>query len=476
MPTRNFVTLFLALLIGLICYQTAQRNRYATTIGSAMALVEQRALEPRERRELFYAAMDGMMQSLDEHSAFLDPERLPQLNEHLDQEFGGVGIVVERDPTTRELRVLTPLVGSPAQKAGVAAGDVILAIDDQSVDGMDVDATLKAIRGPRGSNVKLRLRDEVDAAEREVVLVRELIAVESALGDTRRDDGSWDFRLEEDRRIAYVRLTEFGEKTVAELDQVAASWKEPPSALILDLRDNTGGLLDAAVAVCDRFIDSGTIVTIKRRGGELDRPPYVATAGTVFPTTIPMAVLINGNTASAAEIVAACLQDHGRAVVVGERSFGKGTVQQIIRIDGGRSALKLTVSSYWRPSGLNIHRLRDGSSSEWGVMPNDGYLVPLTDAERRVVLLARRKRDYPATRLDATTLANMLDPMGRDESPAAEDAAPAGEDETPEGISSVPADTAPTLEGVELQGGQDPQLKRAIEAVREKMSPAVAGA
>lgn len=458
MPTRNLFTIIVALFIGFICYQTAQRQRYATTIASAMALVEERALEPRTRPELFTAAMNGMMGSLDEHSAFIDRTQLPEVEARLDQEFGGVGIVLERNPRTNELRVLTPMRNSPASEAGIRAGDVILSIDGKSVDGLAVPETVEQIRGELGTTVSIELRPDGSTEIRNIDLVRSLIPVESVLGDTRNPDGSWVFALESHPSVGYIRILEFGEKTVDEFDAAISQMPKPLTGLIIDMRGNSGGLLEAAVDLCDRFLESGDIVTIKRRDGELHRAPYVASPGVALDESLPIAILIDSNTASAAEIVAACFQDYDRATIVGERSFGKGTVQQIILIDGGRSALKLTVSSYWRPSGRNIHRPRDGESDEWGVVPNGGFDVALTDDERKLLFLYRRRRDYPSTLLDAATFAAMLDPMGGDPPP-----------ETLADPMPTPADGSDPLDDF-----QDRALQRAIEAIGAAPATAVA--
>ena len=449
MPHRNLVTIFLAAVVCIACYRTAQKNRYASTVGSAMSIIEEQALEPSTRRELFYAAMDGMMNSLDEHSAFIDPDRLPAFEEHLDQEFGGVGFIVETHPETKALTIVCPLMDTPAYRAGISAGDVITAIDGASTEGMDSADAVTRIKGPRGSEVVLTLRSPDNQEERDVELVRELISVESVVGDRRKPDGSWEYTLEDHSEIAYIRIKEFGEKTAIELERVASVLPQNIRGLIVDLRYNTGGLLDRAVEVCDLFLNEGSIVTIKSRGGELDREPYVAQAGTSFREDLPIAILVNASTASASEIVAACLQDHGRATVVGERSYGKGTVQQIIKIDGGRSALKLTVSSYWRPSGRNIHRLSDQTSDEWGVSPDEGYEVPLTDEQARRQFFWQRQREYPATVLSDEIVERLL----QREREATGTADPSNE---------------PTGD-VDTEGSPDPQLDKAIEAIL--MSP-----
>ena len=165
-------------------------------------------------------------------------------------------------------------------------------------------------------------------------------------------------------------------------------------SLIFDLRGNGGGLLTAAIEVCDFFVDEGAIVTIRGRHSTVRKEHQAIATTTIVDSSLPIALLINGDSASASEIVAACLQDHDRAVVVGQRSFGKGTVQHLIELEGGLSTLKLTTAGYWRPSGVNIHR-EEGASPEddWGVQPDEGYLVPLTDEEIDRIYKQRSERD-----------------------------------------------------------------------------------
>jgi carboxyl-terminal processing protease len=218
--------------------------------------------------------------------------------------------------------------------------------------------------------------------------------LDSVTGDLRKPEGGWSFRLQGFPNVGYLRIDNFGDKTGDELNAALATYdKEPVDALIIDLRDNPGGMLDAAVAACDAFIAGGTIVSTRGRDNDIRRV-YSAQPVIRFPIDVPIVVLANGNSASAAEIFAACLQDHGRATVVGERTYGKGTVQTVIRMEGGRSALKLTTASYWRPNGHNIHRFpEDGPEKEWGVMPDEGMTVPLTDEQRIARYRWRRRRD-----------------------------------------------------------------------------------
>jgi carboxyl-terminal processing protease len=225
-------------------------------------------------------------------------------------------------------------------------------------------------------------------------LVREVITVDSILGDRRGARGEWEFRLEADPRIAQVRVTTFGNKTADELDRVLTRLTgEGVEAVVLDLRDDGGGSLDAAVAICDTFLPAGKkIVEIRGRDDVLE--DRYSSSGSGKFTKLPLAVLVNGGSASASEIVAACLQDNHRAAVFGERSYGKGTVQKLIPIESGRALLKLTSAKYLRPNGKNIHRMRDATDEDdWGVTPDPGREVPQSDAEFRVYERYRSLRD-----------------------------------------------------------------------------------
>jgi carboxyl-terminal processing protease len=225
-------------------------------------------------------------------------------------------------------------------------------------------------------------------------LTRAIMDLPSIMGDRPLRAGGWDFRLEQNPHIGYIRVTSFGGKTPDELAAALNQLTEQNvEVLILDLRDNPGGLLDAAVETCDMFLPAGqAIVSIKGRGGEPLRE-YVST-GQGRWQDIPLAILVNHYSASASEIVAACLQDHRRAVIVGARTWGKGTVQHVLPIEGGESLLKLTAASYWRPSGQNIHRMKnDDEDDAWGVTPNAGMKVKLTDEQSKRLRESRAERD-----------------------------------------------------------------------------------
>jgi carboxyl-terminal processing protease len=391
MSLRNLTTLFLASIISLACYLRADRNRYSWTLGRAMNVVTSNYLEDVSYRQLYESAMRGMVEALDQYSDYIGPEQYTYFEEGLNQEFGGIGIMVEINPETNRLTVMTPLVDTPAFRAGLKAGDTILAIDGQDTEGMSLQRAVKLMRGRPGDQVRLSILHAGADEPEPVVIKRAIIPLESVLGDRRDPNGGWLFPLEDDPRILYIRLVNFGERSVEELTDAIRN--HDFEALILDLRDNAGGLLSSAVGTCDLFIDEGVVVSTRGREGQTFHA-YSARMPLLVPREVPMVVLINGYSASASEIVAACLQDYGRAIVVGERTWGKGTVQNVIPLEGGRAALKLTTASYWRPNGKNIHRLSDATEDDdWGVRPDEGFHVELTEEEADRIRRDRRRRD-----------------------------------------------------------------------------------
>ncbi len=394
MPMRNLTTILIVAVLSLACYAKATRNRYASMISLAMGVIEDHYIEPVERRALFENAMRGMVSELDEYSDYITPDHFQQFRQNIDQEFIGIGIVVEGPPDADELRVVSPVHGSPAYRAGVRAGDRILEIDRVTTITMVVNDAIRAMKGVPGSSVELLIRHVRDREPLRLTIKRELIRTRSVLGDTLHPDGSWDYRLADHPEIGYIRITTFGEYTAEELRGVLRFEGTPVRAAILDLRGNVGGLLDAAVATCDLFLDHGLIVSTRGRG-EVELSRYEASPRTrVFPKETPVVVLVDRYSASASEIVAACLCDQGRAVIAGQRTWGKGTVQNVIPFERGNSALKLTTASYWRPNGQNIHRGRHATEDEvWGVRPTPELEVTLTDEQYHQLYEQRRERD-----------------------------------------------------------------------------------
>lgn len=445
MLTRNFVILMLTAAVSLACYQKAQWNRHAATISEAMTLVERNFVEPVDQRKLYEEAMRGMAESLDDHSAYIPPGDYEEFQRSLDQRFAGIGVRVERVTPAKELVIRGLIANSPAAKAGLRAGDLITAIDGQMLDDSPLREIVKRIHGPIGTQVTLSLRRAGVDAPFDIAVVRDEIQTDSVLGDARRADGTWDFFLADCPRIALLRVTTFGERTADELRSALNATNdqgERAEAVIIDLRDNSGGLLTAAIQAADMLLDQGLIVSTRGRFGAETRR-YMARPDLVLPRNIPLAVLVNHNSASASEILAACLQDHGRATVIGERSFGKGTVQNIIPLEGGRSALKLTTASYWRPSNKNIHRRQDAKDAEdWGVSPSPEDLVAIDAKQWERIVRYRLFRDYHLDERQGEATAGDSGPV---ENP--NDSAANTEDDA-----SRSPDRA-----------DDPQLKRAIE-------------
>ena len=253
-------------------------------------------------------------------------------------------------------------------------------------------------------------------AKEKVALTREKIHVDTVLGDRRKADGTWEYMLDPRERIGYVRLMAFSRDTAAELQRVLTQLQsEKLRGLILDLRSDPGGLLSAAIEVSDLFVSEGRIVSTKGRSSP-ERTWDARKEGTF--EGFPIVVLVNRYSASASEIVAACLQDHQRAVVMGERTWGKGSVQNVIELEDGRSAMKLTTASYRRPNGKNIHRFPDAKESdEWGVTPDKGFEIKLNNSEMHALMQDRRARDIlqsPAAKEAAST---KTEPPAKDQAP-----------------------------------------------------------
>lgn len=354
--------------------------------------IERNYVKDVDRRKLVEAALRGMMDELDPYSNYISPDDLSKFNVQVEQEFSGIGIQVTIDPHSRRLTVTSPLPGTPAYKAGVRAGDTIMEINGKTTEKMTVDDAVKVLKGKEGEEVTIGVMHPGSSHVDQLKMPRAKIHVATVQGDSYQSNGNWNFMLDPEHKIAYIRLTAFSRNTGRELRNTLSQLKsQGMQGLILDLRFNPGGLLNTAVEVADLFLEEGKIVSTKGRNTE-ERVQYAKKSGTF--SGFPMAVLVNRYSASASEIVSAALQDHKRAIVIGERTWGKGSVQNVIELENGKSALKLTTASYHRPSGKNIHRFPDSKESdEWGVMPDDGYLVQFSGQEMQNYIDYRRLRD-----------------------------------------------------------------------------------
>jgi len=479
MPMRNLTIIMLAALLSWACYLRASRNRYVATLTDAMNIISADYVDDVEQRKLFEGAMGGMVGQLDPYSGYTSPEDLQQFDEQMNQEFVGIGIFVELDPVSKRLKIKSPLPGTPAFKAGIKPDDVIMAIDEKDTTGMTLKDSTTHIKGQVGTTVKLSILHAGETVPVDITIQRELIPTESVYGDVRDEDGKWVFHLLEKPNIGYIRVHNFGERTAREMEAALESFSQPGQGvegLILDLRGNAGGLLNVAIEVCDQFLDEGTIVSTKGRNNQDRAPPDVATKGVKISPDIPLVVLVDKFSASASEIVAACLQDNHRAVVAGQRSWGKGTVQNIIKLEGGRSALRLTVARYSRPSGKNIHKSANAKDTdEWGVSPDSGLEVNLTNEELENWVRGRRERDFLTSTGQLRNALAQSGTQGPQEKPEEGKSDEPGELEYKEPSSAIgppspladdEADkTTPSKPG----SYDDPQLQKAIDYLLERL-------
>ena len=399
MSRRNMLLLLATGMISFACYVRAEQNPYARYVAAGYSVIDRWSLEDVPDQQLFEGAMQGMVTVLtrrgDEHSLFVGEQQQDTFREGLSQEFGGVGVRIQMLGEPSVPTVLgPPEPGTPAYMADIRSGDRILTINGEPTQSMDMLDVLKRMRGPVGEPVVLELVHVGETEPIEVTLTRAIITIESIYGDVRDEENRWQFQLKQDPRIGYIQINKFGDKTEEELTRVLATLRSKGcEALILDVRDNFGGTLDAAVGITDLFLRAGLpIVTTRGRDGKT-RDRFVSTGRGGY-TQIPLVLLINDHSASASEILAACLQDYGRATIVGQRTYGKGTVQKLLHLESGRSLLKLTSSSFWRPSGENIHRMADATENDnWGVSPDPGFEVKLDQDEYLQWRQYRRRRN-----------------------------------------------------------------------------------
>jgi carboxyl-terminal processing protease len=426
-----------------------------------------------DRRRLVEGAVRGMLSELDPYSQYIAPEQIDRFRRGVESEFGGVGIQVRIEGD--ELQIVSPIYGTPAYESGLMAGDVIVEIAGQSALGITLDEAVKLMKGKIGTNVSLKIKSPGADKPRNVSLRREVIRVRTVLGERRREDDSWDYMLDAKDRIGLIRLSSFGRHTAEELQAALEQLEQQGMrGLILDLRSNPGGLLSTAVEVCDLFVPEGRIVSTSGRNSP-SRSWEARRPGTVGD--FPMAVLVNRFSASASEIVSACLQDHQRAVVIGERTWGKGSVQNIIELEQGKSAVKLTTATYLRPSGANIHRHEgDGEDAQWGVQPNPGFEVKLSVEEARQLEAARRERDLIRRRPSAPDQEKTNENQKAEEVKEREEEKQEREEKESKQVPSDASEQPGTSDGVvnDSPGNQasppvDHQLQKALDFLREKL-------
>ena len=409
---------------GLNLVSAVDRSTYEDleAFTNVLAIVQKNYVEETQTQELIEGAINGMLGALDPHSAYLTPDSYKELQVDTEGSFGGLGIEI----TIRDgiLTVVSPIEDTPAHRAGVKAGDQIVKINGELTKDMSLIAAVKKMRGKKGTEITISVRREGEPRLIDISLIREVIQIRSVKSKI----------LE--KGYAYVRLTQFQDRTSNDMDTALKKLGQengPLQGMVLDLRNNPGGLLSQAIKVSDLFLDSGMIVYTEGRL-ESQKQKYFAHPGGY--TDIPLVVLVNSGSASASEIVAGAVQDHGRAVVLGTKTFGKGSVQTILPVDGG-AALRLTTAMYFTPNGRSIQVT--------GIAP-DIELENLPEA----YVAARRRHGVREENLRGhfDNISGQTPQKKSDEGAAAE----------PQEL--------PEIDVKEGELGKDPQLDRALELLK----------
>jgi carboxyl-terminal processing protease len=377
--------------------------RWFDPIIDLRALVAGSFVDDPDAAAMQRAAMAAMVAALnDPYSTYLGPEEERWLRTQVSGTYVGIG--VELDLRDGVPTVITAIDDSPAMEAGILPGDELLEVDGRPTEGIGAAGLEQLLPGQPGSVAKIRLR-RPDGTERTVDVPRRTVETRSVKGLLRDQDG-WRHALDPDRRIAYVRIARFTERTLAELDAALAALRaDGLSGLVLDLRGNGGGSLDAAVGTVDRFLSDGAIVSTRGRG----------TRGRTWDATpsrddvvLPVVVLVNQGSASASEVVAGALRDHGRAKVIGTRTYGKGSVQEIVPLPDGAGTVRLTTARYYLPSGKTVSR--EAGSPKWGVEPDTGFHVAMAEADLVASNALRQARESGAAPKAGTPAVRWNDP------------------------------------------------------------------
>lgn len=323
-------------------FASTDTYRQLNLFGDVFERVKNDYVREVKDAELVESAINGMLMALDPHSSYLNPKNFSDMQVSTRGEYGGLGLEVTMDEGL--VKVISPMDGTPAAKAGIKTGDLIATIDGMQIQGLTLTEAVDKMRGPVNSQIRLQILRKGEKKPLDITITRAVIRVESV-------------RWKQEGDISYIRITTFNEQTEDGLekavDQTKAKIGNRLKGIVVDLRNNPGGLLDQAISVSDAFLDQGEIVSTRgRRAGDTQR--YNARSGQIF-SGVPVVVLVNEGSASASEIVAGALQDQKRARIVGTRSFGKGSVQTVIPLSGGvDGALRLTTAKYYTPSGRSI--------------------------------------------------------------------------------------------------------------------------
>lgn len=400
-------------------------------LAKVIDIVSGKYVDRVNRRKLVEGALRGIMAELDPHSNFLTRDDMEEMHIDLEGELEGIGVYITLDDNNI-LSVITPIEDTPAYKAGVLAGDKIIEIDGESTKGISLHEAVKKIRGKRGSAVVLKVY-HIDLKTDEVIsIVREKIPILSVKEVHMEDEAG---------KIGYLRLTAFQRTSRDEIrEAVDTLLAQGMQGLVFDLRDNGGGLLSSAIEIADLFLDKGIIVSVKGRDESDLLPPAQATMPNTYKE-FPIVILINGYSASASEIVSAALRDNHRAILLGEKSFGKGSVQKLIPLDDG-SGIKLTIQRYYTPRGVSI----DKTGIEPDVVEEMTIETKIAIQQQRTRRLVEKNRVHDETAVPGTETAP--------ETPTAPVVTPAGDETVPEVIDTQLQRAVDILKGVQILKAQ----------------------
>ncbi len=385
MPKRNliWIAVMAVLVVGMIkipdiiARRDALYNKYSTLLTARIEILK-RYVEDVDEEELVQGAVGGMLDALDPYCEYYTPEELEQFKKHTDGEFIGIGVEVVRT-LTGDIRIVSPIEGSPAFLAGLRPNDLITAIDGQrTADLNSLTEAVKLMTGDPNSSVKLEIYRPSEDEILDKTIVRRRITVPSVRGWARAGT-EWDYLIDEENRIGYIRILNFESHTAEQFEAVLDGLytRGKLRGLIIDVRDNPGGLLDVVVEISNLFVTDGVIVST--RGRRTPERRYVAQSDKIYPR-IPTVILVNRGSASASEILGGAMRDLGVATLIGETTYGKGSVQELITLENGKGAVKLTTAYYYLPNGERIHGT--------GVTPSE--VVELNDEQKQAIRDAQR--------------------------------------------------------------------------------------
>ena len=460
MPQLNFRILLFAVLCCFLCSGVTIRDR---VLIESLHRIERLALVQPTEKQLFEGAMLGTFEVLerlgDDYSAYVPFAGQKEYEDNLDNRLEGIGIVYRENPVSKAVEIIYPMVDSPAWHAGIRAGDQITAIDEKKTDEIPFKEISRLIKGKLGTEVVLSVLHRNATESVDISIKRSPIQRPSIEGLSLNDDGKRNFALPTESEIAYLRITSFSDQTAAEVaEALRRILDDKKKGLILDLRGNPGGYIASCVATANFFVAPNDqydlVVSTRFRDGLIKGRYRTFKEGKFFDP--PMVVLIDGESASAAEILSACLQDYRRATIVGSRSFGKGTVQEIFDLPLQSGKFQLTDASYWRPSGRNINRVKDaGDSDEWGVSPDPEGLLPVAREQRIAQAMIRDHRANIIASDADEIIADLLKRISEE-------------------VKSFRSEKQEkTAEPFQLQGTApyyDPQLEKAVEILKKKIT------